>query len=281
MSVDLDRYIALCAGAKPRSEMTIAETRAAMREARRHQAAFEEPVTVRDALAHGVPVRLYGKPSAGALLYFHGGRFISGDLETHDLFCRELAVRSGCQVCGVEYRLAPEHPYPAAYEDGLAAADWLWSETDRLAVGGDSAGGALAAALAVTGFSWQMLFYPMLDATSDQAVPDGPWPTAADMRRGWQAYAAGYETKPDVSPLFFEDYRRFPPTFLVTAEVDPLREENLRFAAKLRAAGVTVEHQDYPGMMHGFALMTGVFPQARESIEKAAMALRAALAGPG
>lgn len=257
----------------------MAETRAAMRAAVRHQAPFDEPVTVRDALAHGVPVRLYGESSGGALLYFHGGRFISGDLETHDLFCRELAARSGCQVCAVEYRLAPEHRFPAAYEDGLAAADWMGSETDRLAVGGDSAGGALAAALAVTGFRWQMLFYPMLNATSDQAVPKGPWPTAADMQRGWQAYAAGNETNPWASPVFTPDYRRFPPTFLVTAEVDPLREEDLLFAARLRAAGVAVEHHNYPGMVHGFALMTGVFSQARDAIHRAASGLRIALAG--
>ncbi len=279
MPGDLDRYIALCAGAKPRGEMTIAETRAAMRAAMRHQLPYDEPVAVTGAVAHGVPVRLYGEPSGGALLYFHGGRFISGDLETHDLFCRELAGRSGCRVCAVDYRLAPEHPYPAAYEDGLAAADWMRSEADRVAIGGDSAGGALAAALAATGFRWQMLFYPMLDATSNQAVPDGPWPTAADMQRGWQAYAPEYETRPDVSPLFATDYQRFPPTFLVTAEVDPLREENLRFVEWLRAAGVAVEHHDYPGTVHGFALMTGVFAAAREAIRTAAGALRFALAG--
>ncbi len=259
--------------------MTIAETRAAMLGSRRHQFPFEEPVKLSDASAHGVPVRLYGDASAGALLYFHGGRFLSGDLETHDLFCRELAVRSGCRVCAVDYRLAPEHRFPAAYDDGLAAADWLRGETDRMAVGGDSAGGALAAAIAVTGFAWQMLFYPMLDATSDQAVPEGPWPNAADMRRGWQAYAAGDETNPMVSPLFVTDYQKFPPTYLVTAEVDPLREENLAFAARLKAAGVRVTHHDYPGMVHGFALMTGVFAQAREAVQTAAGALRVALAG--
>jgi len=278
LSRELERYIALCAGAKPRSEMTIAETRTAMLGARRHQMAFDEPVAVTDAVVNGVRVRLYGVPAGGALLYFHGGRFLSGDLETHDLFCRELAGRSGCRVCAVDYRLAPEHRFPAAYEDALAAADWLRSESDRMAVGGDSAGGALAAAVAVTGFAWQMLFYPMLDATSDQAVPEGPWPNAADMRRGWQAYAAGEETNPLVSPSFVADYRGFPPTYLVTAEVDPLREENLAFAEKLKAAGVAVEHHDYPGMVHGFALMTGVFAQAREAVRTAARALRFGLA---
>lgn len=257
--------------------MTIAETRSAMLSARRHQRAFEEPVQVTDAWAHGVPVRLYGEASGGALLYFHGGRFLSGDLETHDLFCREMAVRSGCRICAVDYRLAPGHRFPAAYEDALAAADWLRGETDRVAVGGDSAGGALAAAIAVTGFAWQMLFYPMLDATSGQAVPEGPWPTAADMRRGWQAYASGEERNPLVSPLFVPDYGKFPPTYLVTAEVDPLREENFAFLNRLRSAGVKVEHHDYPGMVHGFALMTGVFSQAREAVRTAAGALRFAL----
>jgi acetyl esterase len=257
--------------------MTMAETRAAMLSARRHQRAVLEPVTVVDGMANGVPVRLYGEAAGGALLYFHGGRFISGDLETHDLFCRELAVGSGCRVCAVDYRLAPEHRFPAAYEDALAAGEWLRGEADRVVVGGDSAGGALAAAIAGTGFVGQMLFYPMLDALSNRAVPEGPWPNATDMRRGWEAYAAGEERNPRVSPLWVEDYRWFPPTYLVTAEVDPLRGENLEFVERLRAAGVSVEHRDYAGMAHGFALMTGVFGQAREAVATAAGAVRGML----
>ena len=281
MPGDLDRYIALCAGAKPRAEMTIAETRAAMRGARRFQRAVAGALVVEDASANGVPVRLYGGPSAGALLYFHGGRFLSGDLDTHDLFCRELALLSGCGVCAVDYRLAPEHPFPAAFDDGLAAAGWLAERTDWMAVGGDSAGGALAAGLAtaVPGWRWQMLFYPMLDAMSHQAVPPGPWPNAGDMERGWAAYADGQRSNPRVSPLLTEDFALFPPTYLVTAEVDPLREENLAFAAKLRSAGVRLEHHDYADMVHGFALMTGEFARARDAVSSAAVALRVAFAG--
>lgn len=281
MPSDLDRYIALCAGAKPRAEMTIAETRAAMRGARRLQRVVAPELMVEDGAANGVPVRLYGAWSAGALLYFHGGRFLSGDLDTHDLFCRELALLSGCGVCAVDYRLAPEHPFPAALDDGLAVAGWLAERVPWLAVGGDSAGGALAAsvAAAVPGWRWQMLFYPMLDARSHQAVPPGPWPNADDMQRGWAAYAEGQRSDPRVSPLLTEDFGLFPPTYLVTAEVDPLREEDLAFAAKLRVAGVAVEHHDGKDMVHGFALMTAEFAQAREAVATAAAALRVAFAG--
>jgi acetyl esterase len=233
--------------------------------------------------ANGVPVRLYGVPSTAALLYFHGGRFISGDLESHDLYCRELASLSGCYVCAVDYRLAPEHPYPAALEDAVKAARWLDEKVDRMAVGGDSAGGGLAAALAISGEAppvvWQMLLYPMLDATSSQPVPEGPWPNAADMQRGWTAYADTERHNPLVSPLLAPDPSLFPPTFLLTAEVDPLRDENLAFAARLRQAGVALEHHDYPEMVHGFALMTTVFASAREALATTAQALHIALAG--
>lgn len=280
MPGDLNRYIALCAGAKPRAEMTIAETRAAMRGARRFQRVVAQDLLVEEASANGVPVRLYGGPSAGALLYFHGGRFLSGDLDTHDLFCRELASLSGCGVCAVDYRLAPEHSFPAAFDDGMAAAEWLAGRVDWMAVGGDSAGGGLAAGLATERvWGWQMLFYPMLDARSRQAVLAGPWPNAEDMQRGWAAYAEGHRDDPRVSPLLAADFGLFPPTFLVTAEIDPLREENLAFAAKLRLAGVALEHHEYADMVHGFALMTGEFAQAGEAVASAAAALRVAFAG--
>jgi len=263
--------------------MTIAETRAAMRGARRFQRVVAQDLVVKDVSANGVAVRLYGEWPAGALLYFHGGRFLSGDLDTHDLFCRELALLSGCGVCAVDYRLAPEHPFPAAFDDGMAAAEWLAGRVDWMAVGGDSAGGGLAAGLAISGtvrgLGWQMLFYPMLDARSRQAVPAGPWPNAEDMERGWAAYAEGYRDDPRVSPLLAADFGLFPPTYLVTAEVDPLREENLAFAAKLRQSGVDLEHHDYGDMVHGFALMTGEFAQAREAVVSAAAALRVAFAG--
>jgi len=261
--------------------MTVAETRAAMRGARRFQRVVAQDLVVEDASANGVPVRLYGGPSARALLYFHGGRFLSGDLDTHDLFCRELALLSGCGVCAADYRLAPEHPFPAAFDDGVAAAEWLAGRVDWMAVGGDSAGGGLAAGLARSGaaFRWQMLFYPMLDARSRQAMPEGPWPNAEDMQRGWAVYADGSREDPRVSPLLAADFGLFPPTYLVTAEIDPLRVENLAFAAKLRLAGVPLQHVDYADMVHGFALMTGEFAQAREAVASAAAALRVAFAG--
>ncbi len=134
------------ADAKPRRDMSVQETRAAMRANRRWQREPAVPIETRDESANGVPVRLYSDPGAGCLLYFHGGRFFSGDLETHDWACREMATLSGVAVCAVDYRPAPEHPYPAALEDARTAVDWLQARASHMAVGGDSAGGYLAPA---------------------------------------------------------------------------------------------------------------------------------------
>lgn len=248
------------AGARPRSELTVEETRAAMLAGRKWQL---PPVDcpVRDAVANSVPVRLYGPESAQALLYAHGGRFFSGDLESHDWPLRMLALAAKRRVCAVDYRLAPEHRHPAAIEDVLAAGRWLGGQTDGMIIGGDSAGGYLAAlaSLALRPL-WQLLIYPMLDpgcgAPSYQEFWKGPWPSGEDMQRGWELYGGDAVTAASGS---------FPRTILITAGTDPLRDEALAFAAELRRDGTSVEAHHFADMHHGFFTQT-VLARSRELI---------------
>lgn len=255
------------AGGKLRSAMTVEETRNAMRLGR----AWQEPppeVPVRDAVAAGVPVRLYGPESAQVLLFLHGGRFFSGDLETHDWPLRQLAGASGRRICAVDYRLAPEHPYPAALEDTLTAGRWLRSEADQLFVGGDSAGGYLAARACVPmAAARQLLIYPMLDPACDSAsyreFHRGPWPSGEDMKRGWDLFGAN-------APAVTARDVVFPPTLLVTAGVDPLRDEATGFAESLRERGVQVKLYDFPDMAHGFFTQTKLV-RSRELMQRLAL----------
>jgi acetyl esterase len=239
------------AGAKPRSEMTVEETRAAMAAGRAMQLPPIE-IPVRDVTANGVPVRLYGPESAQALLYLHGGRFFSGDLESHDWPLRLLAAAGKRRICAVDYRLAPEHRHPAAVEDAIAAGRWLAGQTDQIIVGGDSAGGYLAALAAlVLKPRWQMLIYPMLDPHCDtpsyKDYWQGPWPSGADMHRGWELYGGDPVTA---------ELGHFPKTLLITAGIDSLRDEALAFAAGLRQQNVAVESHHFADMHHGFFTQT-------------------------
>lgn len=292
---EAEAYLAKLAklGAKPRHEMTIAETRQAMVAARRWQRMRLEPVHVVDAEVPAtersapLPVRLYNPPSNHAVLYLHGGRFFSGNLDSHDLVLRDLALESGCHICAVDYRLAPEAPFPAALEDAVRAARWLDISVDRMVVVGDSAGGNLAAALTVCGeappICAQVLLYPMLDATcgsaSYQTFAHGPWPSGEDMRRGWAYYLpeATDREDPRISPFFAPHYSHFPATHLLTAGVDPLRDEAFQFAHNLREAGVAVEHLHEAGMMHGFFTVTHELEAARRALSWTAQAIRQAL----
>jgi acetyl esterase len=239
-------------GARPRSEWTVEETRAAMLAGRAWQQAPPAGVPVRNAVAGGVPVRLYGAESAEALLFAHGGRFFSGDLESHDWPLRLLASLATVRICAVDYRLAPEHQHPAAVDDVVAAGRWLAAESDSILTGGDSAGGYLAAmaSLALQPRR-QLLIYPMLDPACDtdsyRDYWQGPWPAGEDMQRGWQLYQ-GPPVRAAAGP--------FPPTLLVTAGVDPLRDEALAFAAALRAAAVPVSAHHFSDMPHGFFTQT-------------------------
>jgi acetyl esterase len=248
--------------------------------------------------------RLYS-PAAGRALplvaFFHGGGFVLCDLDTHDNLCRRLASESGCAVVAVEYRLAPETPFPGPLEDCYAAladlvarAAELGVDPARVAVAGDSAGGNLATAVCLLArdrggpaIRYQALFYPCVDATCGSAsmreLEAGYMLSRSVMEWFWDCYAAGPAQKRDplVSPLFAPDLAGLPPASITTAEYDPLRDEGERYAERLKAAGVPVVVRRYNGMIHGFVTMPLVTEQARTGIADVAGDLRLALARPG
>lgn len=256
---------------------------------------------IRDVDAGGVPARLY-RPKTdatlGLLLYLHGGGWVLGSVETHDHVARALAAESGCAVLSVDYRLAPEHPFPAGLEDAFAASAWtheraasLGCDPDRLAIGGDSAGANLAAVVTQSGrfrFRFQLLVYPVTDArggtTSYREHAEGYGLTRAAM--GWFAehYLSGGEgsvSDPRVSPLLAGDeaFAASPPTLLITAALDPLRDEGEAYAERLRVAGVAAETSRYDGMIHGFFAFGELLSDGRRAVGEAAAALARAI-GP-
>jgi acetyl esterase len=235
-----------------------------------------------------IRVRLYG-PTASSplpvLAYFHGGGWVTGDLDTHDSACRGLANRAQCLVVAVDFRSAPEHRFPAALEDSWAVVDWLGrragdlgGDPARLAVCGDSAGGNLAAAVALRArdrgappIAAQLLIYPVLDydleTPSYQAKASGFGLTRDSMRWYWEQYLGegGDGFVPEASPLRAGDLSGLPPALIVTCEHDPLHDEGEAYARRLAAAGVRFEHIDEPGMIHGYFRMAGVIGRARKS----------------
>jgi len=228
-----------------------------------------------------VPLRIYRRRDAvGALpvlLYLHGGGFFCGDLFSDELQCSAYALRAQCVVVCVAYRLAPEHPYPAALDDCYRALEFLWSEggelrldRDRIAVGGSSAGGNLAAAVALLArdrmgpkIHFQMLLVPALDdrletrsAREFTDVPDFARPEAEVMWRWYLGEETG-EVSPYAAPARAEDLAGLPASYLLCAGIDPLRDEGLEYADRLREAGVPVELHLVPSIPHGFASVPG------------------------
>jgi acetyl esterase len=220
----------------------------------------------------------------GMLIWLHGGGWYVGDVEGFDRVTRQLANASGAVCLSVEYRLAPEHRYPAALHDARAAVAWavgagaeqLGIDAARVLVGGDSAGGNLAAVAArhaPQAVRAQLLVYPALDAAmtgdSYREFGNGPMLTAADMALCWRTYLGDHagEGDPDASPLGARDLRGAPPAYIAVAGHDPLRDDGLRYAVALRAAGVAVTVDRYDDMVHGFLRWGGVVDRARELIE--------------
>jgi acetyl esterase len=248
-----------------------------------------------------IRARLYQPHRAGpfgALVFFHGGGFVIGDLDTHDHLCRELANRADCVVVAVDYRLAPEHRFPTAVEDCWAALQWVVEEgpsmsidTDRLAVGGDSAGGNLAAVIARRArddgdpeLRLQLLVYPFLDLGREPA-----WESRVRNAEGYvlttetldwfRAHYLGDDdgTHPDASPIAVEDLAGLPPAHVVAAEYDPLHDETIAYAEALAAAGVAVTIDDHPGAVHIFFQLGPITDIGRRAVDTAAEALRTAL----
>ena len=253
---------------------------------------------VRDLDAGGVPARLY-RPSAagdlGLLVYFHGGGWVIGDLESHDNVCRSLANRSGHAVLSVDYRLAPEHPFPAALGDSIQATRWahanaaeLGCDANRIAVGGDSAGANLAAVVAQIApipLCHQMLIYPVTDcrrvSASYSENATGYFLTAAAMEWFVDHYLSGGQGSPEdprVSPLLADDatLRATPPALVITAEFDPLRDEGEQYATRLAELGVATTHVRFSGMIHAFFSMPEMIDDAKVAHAVAAEALKTA-----
>lgn len=254
-----------------------------------------------DGPAGALPVRVY-RPATDralpALVYLHGGGWVIGGLDTHDATCRALASGSGCTVVSVDYRLAPEHPYPAALEDAYAAlcqvaerADALGVDAARIAVGGDSAGGNLAAATALVArdrggprLAAQLLVYPVTDADfsrpSYRDNAKGYFLERAAMEWFWGHYVPDPERRrePYASPLRAPDCAGLPPALVVTAEYDPLRDEGEAYAERLREAGVEVTCTRYAGMIHGFFAMSALVDGGKRAMDESVAFLRHRLA---
>ncbi len=287
-------------GEPPMESQTPTEARA-YREARRREAT--EPIAERrDLDAGGVPARLYraADPGPGLIVYLHGGGWVIGDLDSHDNVCRTLANASGHSVLSIDYRLAPEHPFPAPLTDATDAVRWahehaaeLGCDPTRLAIAGDSAGGNLAAVVANLGvvpLRYQLLIYPVTDATCGQPSyvdnAEGYFLTGAAMRWFIGHYLNGTSTAPNdprVSPLFAAEHvlAAAPPAMVISAEFDPLRDEADRYAERLAAAGVPTSHVRFSGMIHGFASLGDFIDDGLAALALGAAALKAELDRPG
>src|ERR1700677_4980063 len=308
MALDPDMKLLLdqMAAAKIAAFHTLTPQAAREQMARRPAGGDPVPVaSVQNRLIPGpngeIPIRIYtpeGSGPFGALVYFHGGGWVLGSLDMTDQPCRMITKASGCITVSVDYRLAPEHKFPAGPEDCYAATDWvaknaasIGGDPARVAVGGDSAGGNLAAAVALMArdrggpeIAFQLLIYPVTDAGLDtpsqqQFQDDGYILSRKDMVWFWGHYLASDKdkTNPYAAPAAASSLRGLPPALVVTAGFDPLRDEGETYAALLQEAGVKTECIRYEGVTHGFVLMAALLDEARKSIGDMGAALKAAL----
>ncbi len=290
-------------GAPPLSEQTPEEARASFAELVAIAGPAEEPVPTEDRSVPGpagdISVRIYRPDSDRPLpvvVYFHGGGFVIGNIASHDTLCQRLAAKVPAVVVSVDYRLAPEHRFPAAVDDCDTATRWVSThaaefggDPARLAVAGDSAGGNLASVVARrardTGgppIAFQLLVYPATALT--RALPshteNGKGYLLDSDLMDWfmDNYMADADLRhPDASPLFADDLSGLPRTFVLTAEFDPLRDEGEAYAERLRQAGVTVTTSRYDGMIHGFYGFDSIFDAAKRATAETVTALHDAL----
>ena len=292
-------------GTPPVSKLTPTEARQLAREVNRRLTSPPEAVAVvKNTRISGpsaqIPLRVY-IPREGKILpvlaYFHGGGWVLGGLDSVDSLCRSLANAADCVVVSVDYRLAPEHKFPAAVEDAYSATKWTANSATnfsgdprRIAVGGDSAGGNLAAAVSLMArdkhgppIVFQLLIYPAtnhaFDTTSYSDNAEGYWLSKDDMKWFWNHYLRDEEDgrNPYASPSRAADLSSLPPAFVITAEFDPLRDEGEAYAARLRECGVPVKAARYDGMIHDFVNIAEL-RQSRVAVGEAAAELRKAFA---
>jgi acetyl esterase len=229
------------------------------------------------------------------LIYYHGGGFVIGNIETHDSTCRRLANKSRCQVISIDYRLAPEHPFPAPIEDGFTAFRHIRDnaasfdvDATRIAVGGDSAGGAMAAVVCQLSRdageampAFQMLIYPATDSSRESAsraaFAEGYFLSRELIAWFWKAYVPAGVDLADLrlSPLLAKDLSGLPPAFVLTAGYDPLRDEGRAYADRLIDAGIKTTYVNYPGTIHGFFSLTRFLQQGLKANDEAAAVLAA------
>lgn len=248
-----------------------------------------------------IPIRIYTPEGEGPLpilVYFHGGGWVLCNLDTHDGTARRLCNHARCIVVSVDYRLAPEHPFPAPLEDCYAATQWtaenaasLGGDPTRLAIGGDSAGGNLTAATALLArdrggpaLVHQLMIYPVIDARCEtpsfEENKEGYFLSARAMRWFWGHYLENPRDgeRPEASPIRAEDLAGLPPATVLTAEFDPLRDEGEAYAERLSKAGVAADLVRYDGVIHGFFGMHDLLPKARAAADRAARNLQRAFA---
>jgi acetyl esterase len=249
-------------------------------------------------------LRIYTPPGTGPfplLVFFHGSGFVLCSLDTHDGMCRNLCAAAGCVVASVDYRLAPEHKFPAGIEDCLHATRWaaahateLGADASRIAVAGDSAGGNMAAVTAIRvrdeggpALCGQLLLYPVTDyytpgTPSYEANAEGYGLTRDTMKWFWDHYLCDPSEgeHPHASPLRAPDLSGLPPALVITAEYDPLRDEGELYAKKLRASGVPTTFTRYDGVNHGFMFWVGVVDKAGAAMNEACEWLRGGFVGP-
>jgi acetyl esterase len=249
------------------------------------------------ALRIYTPVAAKSEPLP-TLVFFHGGGYVIGDLDTHDGLCRMFANAANIRVIAVDYRLAPEHKFPAAIEDAFAAVCWIEAhaaelgvDANHVAVGGDSAGGGIAAALSLMAkekgapkIAFQMLLFPVTQiggrTKSLHEFAEGYFLELATLEWFYDHYGAASDVDRSdtrMSPLLAKDFAGLPPAYIMVAGFDPLHDEGVAYGEKLRAAGVSVALADYPDMVHDFIYLQSVLPQAPEAVKAAAAALKAAL----
>jgi acetyl esterase len=259
-------------------------------------------VSWQDADANGVPVRIYQPAEVQGplptLVYFHGGGYISCGIASHHRLCSRLTRLAECAVVSVDYRLAPEHKFPAAVDDAFNAVRWAAKhgidyglDATRLAVGGDSAGGTLATVCAIRArdeggpaLMHQLLVYPGADLTgeteSEKLYRSGYFLDADFSEMCLDAYLPNRADRahPWASPLFTKDLRGLPPATIITAECDPLRDEGKAYADALNAAGTAASYADYAGVFHGFYSLFGMLPEADQAVAQSAATLKSVFA---